>query len=170
MRSWWRCFSCIIHCALALVKLSRPADCQVPESRFLDDVVVFAGYSVEKPSEKSVFGLMTSEARNIKIDVLQITVSYPRDRDDYHPPEGVDLRQWLKDHFLIGSDEGVPDVQIAGTTAIHLRHERSPQSYAFDRYYFAWAGQLYEVTIGHQGDKEDWELYNHFLQSIQFEK
>lgn len=99
-----------------------------------------------------------------------ITISHPRDRDDYHPPEGVDLRQWLTDHFLIGGDEGMPDVQIAGTTAIHLRHERSPQSFAFDRYYFAWAGQLYEVTIGHQGDREDWELYNHFLQSILFEK
>jgi len=70
----------------------------------------------------------------------------------------------------MGDEERMPDVQIAGTTAIHLRHERSPQSYAFDRYYFARAGQLYMITIGHMGDKEDWELYNHFLQSIQFEK
>jgi hypothetical protein len=70
----------------------------------------------------------------------------------------------------MGDDERLPEVQIAGTTAIHLRHERSPQSYAFDRYYFARAGQLYEVTVVHTGDKEDWELYNHFLQSIQFER
>jgi len=97
-----------------------------------------------------------------------MTLSHPRDRDDYHPPEGVDLRQWLIDHYLLGDDERLPDVQIAGTTAIHLRHERSPQSYAFDRYYFAKAGQLYMVTIGHT-DKEDWELYNHFLQSFHFE-
>jgi putative hemolysin len=100
----------------------------------------------------------------------QITISHPRDRVEYRPPEGVDLEQWLTDHYLMGDEERMPDVQIAGTTAIHLRHERSPQSYAFDRYFFARAGQLYMITIGHAGDKEDWELYNHFLQSIQFEK
>jgi putative hemolysin len=100
----------------------------------------------------------------------QITISHLRDRVEYRPPEGVDLEQWLTDHYLMGNEERMPDVQIAGTTAIHLRHERSPQSYAFDRYYFARAGQLYMITIGHAGDREDWELYNHFLQSIQFEK
>jgi hypothetical protein len=66
-------------------------------------------------------------------------------------------------------DELAPEVQIAGTTAIHLRHDRSPQSYAFDRYYFARAGQLYMILIGHTGDKEDWTLYDHFLQSFQFD-
>jgi putative hemolysin len=97
----------------------------------------------------------------------QITISHPRDREDYRPPEGVDLLQWLTDHFLLG-DERMPDVQIAETAAIHFRHERSPQSYAFDRYYFAKSGQLYMIVIGHVGDKEDWEVYNHFLESIQF--
>jgi hypothetical protein len=81
----------------------------------------------------------------------------------------VDLVQWLTDHFLLG-DERLPDVQIAGTTAIHLRHERSPQSYAHDRYYFAKSGQLFMVVIGHVADREDWELYSHFLESIQFEQ
>ncbi len=97
-----------------------------------------------------------------------IDISHPRDREDYRPPEGVVLLKWLTDHNLLG-DTRMPDVQIAGTTAIHLRHERSPQSYAFDRYYFARAGQLYMVVIGHTADREDWELYNHFLESIQFE-
>ncbi len=100
----------------------------------------------------------------------QITVSHPQDREDCRPPEGVDLRQWLINHYLLGPEEGMPDAQIAGTTAIHLRHERSPQSYAFDRYYFARANQLYEITISHAGDKEDWALYNHFLQSFRFER
>lgn len=95
------------------------------------------------------------------------TISHPRDRDEYRPPEDVDLLAWLTDHYLLG-DERAPDVQIAGTTAIHLRHERSPQSYAFDRYYFTRAGQLYMIVIGHTGDREDWRLYNHFLESIQF--
>ncbi len=62
----------------------------------------------------------------------------------------------------------MPDEQIAGTTAIHFRHDRSPQSYAADLYFFARAGQLYLVTIGHSSDIEDWDLNHRFLQSFQF--
>jgi putative hemolysin len=98
-----------------------------------------------------------------------ITISHPSDRAEYRPPEGTDLLQWLKDHNLM-DEVRKPDVQIAGTTAIHFRHERSPQSFAFDRYYFAHSGQLYMITIGHTEDKEDWMLYNHFLDSFQFGK
>jgi hypothetical protein len=107
----------------------------------------------------------------------QITISHPSDREDYRPPEGVDLGKWLTDHNLLmaggqqpAGEVRQPDVQIAGTTAIHTRLARSPQTYAYDKYYFARSGQLYMVVIGHVGDKEDWVLYNRFLQSIQFEK
>ena len=62
-----------------------------------------------------------------------------------------------------------PDLKIAGELAIHYRHDRSPQSYAYDRYYFAHQGQLYMIVIGHTADKEDWELYDKFLESFQFE-
>ena len=93
-------------------------------------------------------------------------ISHPSNREEYRPPEGVDLSQWLTDHHLVG-EKRLADVQIAGTTAIHFRHERSPQSYADDRYYFTRGGQLYLVLIGH-GDVEDWELSNRFLQSFQF--
>jgi hypothetical protein len=99
----------------------------------------------------------------------QFTISHPVDREEYRLPEGADLVKWLTDHYLLG-DKRQPDVQIAGATAIHTRHERSPQSYAYDRYSFARSGQLYMIVIGHAGDKEDWALYNHFLESIQFAK
>jgi putative hemolysin len=98
----------------------------------------------------------------------QFTISHPSDGQDYHPPDGVDLAQWLSDHNML-ADARQPDLQIADTIAIHLRHDRSPQSYAYDRYFFAKSGQLYMILIGHAGDKEDWTLYNHFLESIQFE-
>jgi putative hemolysin len=98
----------------------------------------------------------------------QISISHPSDRADYRPPEGTNLAQWLTDNYLFG-DTRLPDVQIAGTTAIHLRHDRSPQTYAYDRYYFARAGQLYMVLINHAGDKEDWQLYNHFLENLRFD-
>jgi putative hemolysin len=94
-------------------------------------------------------------------------ISHPSNREEYRPPEGADLFQWLMDHNLAG-EKRLADVQIAGTTAIHFQHERSPQSYADDRYYFISGGQLYLVLIGH-GDTEDWELNNRFLQSFQFE-
>ncbi|MBN1140133.1 MAG: DUF333 domain-containing protein, partial [Anaerolineae bacterium] len=93
-------------------------------------------------------------------------ISHPGNRDEYRPPEGVDLSQWLTDHYLAG-EKRLDDLQIAGTTAIHFRHERSPQSYADDRYYLARGGQLYQVLIGH-GEVEDWALNDRFLSSFQF--
>ena len=105
----------------------------------------------------------------------QITISHPRDRAEYRPPEGVDLEKWLTDYYLLSTDSQQPssevrqpDVHIAGIVSIHTRFDRSPQSFAYDRYYFARSGQLYMIVIGHVGDKEDWDLYNHFLESIQF--
>lgn len=102
-------------------------------------------------------------------------VSHPADRDDYRPPENVDLAQWLAEHNLLPppdqqsiGETRQEDVQIAGETAVHTRFARTPQSYAYDKYFIAHAGQLYVIVILHAGDKEDWELYNHFLDSFQF--
>ena len=132
------------------------------------------GYSFHYPADTKI-GMNDEPLKSISIGPEKdgepwpaISISHPRHRAEYRPPEGADLLQWLTDHLLLG-DERMPDLQIAGTTAIHFRHERSPQSFAFDRYYFARSGQMYMVVIGHAGDKEDWELYNLFLQSIQFE-
>jgi putative hemolysin len=97
-----------------------------------------------------------------------ITISHPGDRDEFRPPQDADLLQWLTDHNLLG-EQRAEDAQIAGTTAIHFRHARSPQSFADDRYYFARDGQLYLVLIGHTNDKEVWDLYDHFLESFRFE-
>lgn len=104
-----------------------------------------------------------------------IYVSHPGDREEYRPPDGVDLEGWLVDHNLLALDAQQPtaeiqqpDVQIAGTKAIHTRLARSPQTYAFDKYYFARAGQLYVIVILHTGDLEDWGLYNHILGSFEF--
>jgi putative hemolysin len=96
-------------------------------------------------------------------------ISHPVDRDEYRPPEGADLAQWLTDNNMIGA-ERLPDAQIAGTRAIHSRQEASPQTYASDIYFFAKSGQLYNVVILHTGDREDWPLYSRFLDSIQFDQ
>ncbi len=132
------------------------------------------GYSFHYPADAQI---ITNDEPLKSISVIgplldgenwpQFTLTHPSDREDYRPPENADLVQWLADHNLL-ADVRLTDVQIAGTTAIHLRHDRSPQSYAYDRYYIAKSGQLYMIVIGHAGDKEDWPLYNHFLESFQF--
>jgi putative hemolysin len=94
-------------------------------------------------------------------------IAHPSDREEYRPPAGADLFQWLSEHNLLG-EERLADEQIAGKTAIHFRHAASPQSYAFDQYYFAQAGQLYQITIGHGSQAENWDLDNRFLRSFQF--
>ena len=97
------------------------------------------------------------------------SINHPGDRDEFRPPEDADLFQWLTDHYLVGENR-MPDEKIAGALAIHFRHDRSPQSPAAERYYFAKNGQLYEVLIGHGSETEDWELNNRFLQSIRFDE
>jgi putative hemolysin len=96
-----------------------------------------------------------------------ITLSHPADREEYRPPQGVDLAKWLVEHDMLG-DRRMPDTRIGGVLAVHTRFDRSPQSYAYDRYYFAREGRLYMLVIGHTGDKEDWTLYNRFLASFAF--
>jgi hypothetical protein len=97
----------------------------------------------------------------------QFTISHPSDRAEYQPPLDVNLAEWLSENNLV-QGTFFQDVEIGGTMAVHVRFDGSPQSYAFDRYFFAKDGQLYVITIGHAGAKEDWDLYNHFLQSFQF--
>ena len=97
-----------------------------------------------------------------------IEIRHPQGKAEFTPPADVDLQQWLADHYLLGAPQRV-NVPISGIRAIHLRFDRSQQSYAFDRFYFARAGQLYMILIAHTGDREDWDLYNHFLESFTFE-
>jgi uncharacterized protein len=130
------------------------------------------GYSFQYPEDAQI-GIDDNPLKSLSISGLGMgdefwTISHPSDREEFRPPQGVDLEQWLTDHYLVG-EKRMPDAQIAGTLAIHYRHERSPQSYADDRYYFAKDGQLYVVLIGHGSETEDWELNNRFLQSIRFD-
>jgi putative hemolysin len=131
------------------------------------------GYSFQYPAEAEII-IEDNPLKSLSISGAGMgnefwNISHPSEREEYRPVAGADLFQWLTDQHLVG-EKRLPDTQIAGTLAIHFRHERSPQAYADDRYYFAKAGQLYMVLIGHSSDVEDWELNNRFLQSIQFNK
>mgnify|MGYP000852399487 CR=1 FL=1 len=98
---------------------------------------------------------------------FMFSIAHPDDREEYRPPEGADLAQWLEQHNLLG-DTRMGDTQIAGYSAVHLYHERSPQSYASDRYYFARAGQLFVINT-QSFDAQEVSPYNHLLQTLQFE-
>jgi uncharacterized protein len=129
------------------------------------------GYSFQYPAD-AVIGVDDNPLKSLSVSGPGMGdefwgISHPGDREEFRPPQGVDLERWLTDHYLVG-EKRMPDAQIAGTLAIHYRHERSPQSYADDRYYFAKDGQLYLVLIGHGSETEDWELNDRFLQSIRF--
>lgn len=95
------------------------------------------------------------------------SIAHPDDREEYRPPEGADLVQWLTEHNLLG-DVRMADTQIAGYSVVHLHHERSPQSYAGDRYYFARAGQLF-VIYTQSFDAQEVSPYSHILQTLEFE-
>ncbi len=139
------------------------------------------GYSFDYPSDAEITHAddpqrtLTVEGPMVGEDKWPIIYfNHPSDREDYRPPEGVDLEKWLTEHNLLmaggkGGEVRKPDTQIGGTKAIHTRFERSPQSYAYDKYFFAHSQQLYSVVILHTGDREDWTLYDHFLTSIQFD-
>jgi putative hemolysin len=96
-------------------------------------------------------------------------VNHPDEADD-HPPADVDLQAWLAESSrLPGKVMGTR--VIAGETAVHTRFDdpRGPQAYSDDRFYFVHDGQLYEITIMHTG-KEDWSVYDQFLDSFTFQE
>jgi putative hemolysin len=141
------------------------------------------GYTVEYPASAGIEGADDPLQTVTFVGPLQdddhwpiFNISHPRDREEFRPPEGVDLVQWLTDHYLLmaenqepAAEVRQPDRAIAGTTAVHTRFERSPHSSAYDKYFFTNDGQLYTIVILHTGDKEDWDLYDRFLDSFQFD-
>lgn len=87
------------------------------------------------------------------------------DSDFYHPESGTDVKEWVKNmpHDQVGAE-----VKISGIDAIQYITNLSPQSFASDDFYFIKDTQLYQIQLLHTGDKKDWNLYNQFLASFQF--
>ena len=83
------------------------------------------------------------------------------------PPE-ADLGQWLVDHNLLYW-ERMPDAQIAGTAAVHMHIPPREEAYESDVYYFVHNGYLYSIILLHTNNLQDWDLYNHLLESVRFD-
>ena len=85
--------------------------------------------------------------------------------ESYRPPLGTDVKDWVK--MFPGYEQGT-DRTIAGLPTVHFVQPRSPQAYAADHYYFIREGQLFLITLLHSGDRQDWPLYEKFLDSFEF--
>lgn len=98
-----------------------------------------------------------------------IFFNHPQGRAEYAPAQDANLEQWLKTNNLLAGERRA-DAKVAGLNAVHLRQNSGPQAYHADHFFFAYRGQLYSVVFLHTGGKEDWALYNRFLESIRFDK
>jgi putative hemolysin len=97
-----------------------------------------------------------------------IFFNHPDNLPEYLVPDGVDLEDWLNQQNLM-MGERLEERVVAGETAIHLRQVTGEQAFPSDQFFFAKNGRLFSVVFLHTGDLEDWDLYDQFLDSIQFE-
>ncbi len=86
----------------------------------------------------------------------------------YRPPAGSDVQEWI-----MGNGHHVsmvhPDATLGGLPALHLSQESSPQVYASDDYYVIRGEQLFHITLLHTGGRQDWTLYEAFLDNFSFD-
>ena len=132
------------------------------------------GYTVRYPGACKVMGADLNEMVEFvgpEVEYMGTYEHWPRlsiehyDSDFYHPPLGTDVNEWVK--RIPGLKLGA-EFEVANLPTAHLVQERSPQAYAADHYYFVKGTQLYHIQLLHAADREDWDLYNKFLNSFTF--
>jgi hypothetical protein len=127
------------------------------------------GYALWYPGDCTVMGAEPDKSVEFLGPLVDdehwpvLTVAHPN-LDFYRPPAGADVIQWFADWSMTYNEV----VEIAGLPAIHRVHTGSPQSYAHDEYYFIRGDQLFSIVIIHAGRRQDWELYDKFLQGFTF--
>jgi hypothetical protein len=125
------------------------------------------GYAVWYPGEFAVMGNNPNESVQFAGRDRPVFMVQHYDSDFYHPPAGVDLQQWLTDHN-ISYDAIDTDLEIAGLTAVHISREAGPGWSVEDMFYFIKDDHLFRIYILPDGDQQDWDLNNKFLQSFTF--
>lgn len=129
------------------------------------------GYSLEYPGIASVLGNDLDERVEF-VGPLEDNEWWPRisiahyDSEFYHPDEGVAVGEWASP---FPEYEVADNLIIAGQEAVHYVQKKNPQAWAADHYYFIKDGQLFLISIIHGNDRQDWPLYEKFLNSISFE-
>jgi hypothetical protein len=126
------------------------------------------GYAVWYPGEYTVMGNNPIESVQFAGQGRPVFMVQHYDSDFYHPPAGVDLQQWLTDHN-ISYDAIDTEVEIAGLNTVHISREAGPGWSVEDMFYFIKDDHLYRIYILPDGDQQDWDLNNKFLQSFTFD-
>ena len=127
-------------------------------------------YSVTYPDIANVAGDDLSQKVEF-IGPLKDSEWWPRlsvshyNSEFYHPPKGTDVKEWVKmfPGYTLGEER-----TISGLPALHFVQLKGQANYAADYYYFIKDAQLYQITLLHSSDHEDWPLYNKFLDSFKF--
>lgn len=129
-------------------------------------------YSVSYPVNCDVLSNDFSQGVNFSGPLSQnehwpnITITH-NDGDFYHPEANTDLANWVSASF---GYQPTDTIGIDGIEALHFVQARSPQAYGADYYYFVKDGQLFNITLLHTADRQDWPLYMKFLASFHFKK
>jgi len=129
------------------------------------------GYTVKYPCGTAMTGNQLDEAVQFSGPLVGneywtiLTVRH-YDSDFYRPPAGTDVYEWVT-NFVLSYDE-ISETEIAGLPAVRLATEATPQSDAYDEYYFIQGEHLFSIMILHTGGPEDAALYDLFLESFTF--
>lgn len=95
----------------------------------------------------------------------KISISH-YNNDFYKPQEDVSVADLVKafPEYTLGEE-----ISIAGLDTVHYVQAKTPQAFAADYFYFIKDNQLYNITIIHSNDRQDWKLYNKMLDSFEFD-
>jgi hypothetical protein len=127
------------------------------------------GYALRYPGESQVMGAdLNASVQFAGEGGWPVLTVEHRDSGFYRPPADTEVREWVTD-FVMSYDEIEAELEIAGLPAVHLTTYETPQSYAFDEYYFIKGDQLFRILLLHTDGRQDWDLYDRFLDSIVFQ-
>ena len=131
----------------------------------------FFAYSVDYPTIVNIMGNNLDEHVEFNGQLVdnewwpQISISH-YNNDFYRPSTGADVSQWVKPFPGYGQGE---KISIAGLDTVHYVQEKTSTAWATDYFYFIKDGQLYNITIIHTNDQENWQIYKKILNSFSFE-
>jgi len=127
------------------------------------------GYSVKYPGDAAVMGANPDEmVQFVGSGHWPILTVEHVDSPFFHPPTGSDVSQWVLD-LHTDYDAIGPEMTIADLPTIHLVYESGPGWEASDEYFFIRDEQLFRILILHSDGRQDWDLYNQFLDSLTFD-
>ena len=132
------------------------------------------GYSLKYPGDVKIMGadrdkMVQFEGPLVDNEYWPVFSVEHYDSEFYRPPTGTDVRQWIADADF-QYDELGDEMAIAELPAVHLVYQEGPQAYGSDDYYFISGEQLFHIKILHTGGRQDWAMYDAFLNSFKIDQ